>query len=127
MQTDQKTVQLTTINEAVPIRELCWADSLDLYNRIKSQSASLTDAQGNMVLDAERLMSAIGASADAAGWLAQKATGKDDAWIAQRSLSEILDITLAAVELNFAVVVSRIGKFKGALQGVAGKTKTPVS
>lgn len=111
----------------VVVRELSWPDALHLYNRLMSQSKAFMDDQGQLVLDAAKVISAIQENVELGAWLVQKATGKDESWLGHRSLSEVLDIATEAAVLNVGIIIERIKNARSRLSrcvGMAGEDKS---
>lgn len=86
------------------------------------------DEQGQLVLNAGAVISAIQENVELGAWLVQKATGRDNSWLQQRSLSEVLDVATEAAVLNVGIIVERIKNARSRLSrcaGMAGEDKTP--
>jgi hypothetical protein len=81
---------------------------MNLYQRLMAQSKTLLDEKGQMAVDATRIVGAIGENIELGTWLVLKSTRKDEAWLNQRSLSEVLDLATEAATLNIGIIVDRI-------------------
>lgn len=111
---------------SVEVRELAWPDARTLYDKLVVQSKSLFDHEGTLKLDAAQVTSLIGENIELSTWLVLKATGKDEAWLNQRSLSEVIDVAVEAALLNISVITDRIKNARGRLQTlVAGQNTNP--
>lgn len=106
-------VEVQLRSGSVVVKELAYPDALSLYHKLMEQSEVLTDGNGNVVLDAQRIMKAIGNNIELGEWLALKATGKDAEWLKERTLSEVLDVAIEAAMLNISVIVDRVKKARG--------------
>src|SRR6516162_9217715 len=112
----------------VAVKELSWPDALHLYNRLMAQSKAFMDDNGQLVLDAAKVIAAIQENVELGAWLVQKATGKDESWLQQRTLSEVLDVATEAAVLNVGIIVERIKNARSRLSrcvGTAGEDETP--
>ena len=113
-------------NGEVRIQELAWPDALYFYRRLTEQSKNLINEKGDIVLDAQKLIGAITENIELAGWLALKATGKDEAWLKERSVSEVLDIVTEAAAVNLGVIFEQIknarSRLRNLIAGEAPKT-----
>lgn len=110
----------------IQVRELSWPDALNLYQRLVGQSKSLFDEQGRLMLDPQKLVAAINENIELGQWLVLKSTGKDEAWLNQRTLSEVLDVTSEAAVLNIGIILSRIKNVRSRLREVvAGANEMP--
>ena len=110
--------------KTVEVRELSWPDALAFYNKLRAQSKALLNEKGDLVLDANKLLDVIGENVELAAWLVEKTTGQDADWIAQRSLSEMLEIITVALEVNLEVITEKIKNGKCRLQALAGGEAT---
>jgi hypothetical protein len=118
---------VATSEGEVAVRELSWPDALHLYNRLMAQSKAFMDDHGQLVLDAAKVIAAIQENVELGAWLVQKATGKDESWLQQRSLSEVLDVATEAAVLNAGIIVERIKNARSRLSrcvGTAGEDET---
>jgi hypothetical protein len=95
------------------VTELAWPDALELFDKLKAQSAAFVTPEGNLTFDANRIIAAISQSVELTQWLVWKTTGKESDWMNQRTLSEILDVLVAAIEINLTVVAERAKKVRG--------------
>jgi hypothetical protein len=116
---------VATSEGEVAVRELSWPDALHLYNRLMSQSKAFMDDNGQLVLDAARVINAIQENIELGTWLVQTATGKDESWLRQRSLSEVLNVATEAAVLNVGIIVERIKNARSRLRRIAaGESET---
>lgn len=118
---------VATSEGEVAIRELSWPDALELYNRLMSQTRAFMDDKGQLVLTAGAIINAIQENIELGQWLVQKATGKDESWLQQRHLSEVLDVATEAAVLNVGIIVERIKNARSRLSrcaGMAGEDQT---
>lgn len=106
-------------DQTVEVRELSWVNALAFYNKLRNQAKALLNEKGDLVLDSAKMLDVVGENVELAAWLVEKSTGKDAAWIEQRSLSEMLDIISAALELNLTVITEKIKNVKGRLAELA--------
>jgi hypothetical protein len=106
--------------DSIEIRELAWPDALHLYNRMMAQSKALI-VDGQMVMTPDKFISALTENVELGTWLVLKSTGKDEAWLKDRSLSEVLDVAAAAAELNVGIIVDRLKKAKAQFQELLGR------
>jgi hypothetical protein len=92
----------------VMIGDLAWPDAMHLYGRIKSLMETFMDDSGAVKMDTKKIVTAITDNVELLPWLVLKSTGKDEAWLNQRSLSEVMDIATEAAVINIGVIRSRI-------------------
>ena len=105
--------------DTIEVRELAWPDALELYNKLLGQAKDLLDEKGQFNLQPEKIVGALTENIGLGQWLVKKATGKDDAWLKERSLSDVLDIATEAAVLNVGIIVTRIKNAKSRLQALA--------
>ncbi len=110
--------EIEIAGEKILVRELSWPNALAFFNKLREQTKNLLDAKGNLALDATKIMDAIGDNVDLVNWIVQKTTGKDAAWIEQRSLSEMLELLTHALEVNLGVIASKIKNVRSRLTGL---------
>src|SRR5215469_12840052 len=109
-----------TVN-GIPIRELSWPDAMHLYKCIKDQLQRYMGDSGELKFDTDIIISAITENIDLGIWLVKQSTGKDDAWLSERTLSEVLDIATEAAVINVEIIAARIKNAGSRLwQAVAG-------
>jgi hypothetical protein len=117
--TDRKvTVELD--GASVVVRELSWPQALELYQRLVGQANKFLTEKGDMVLTPAGVVEAISENIELVPWLAKAATGKDDEWIAQRPVGDVLEVATAAAELNVGIIASRLKNARGRLRGLLG-------
>jgi hypothetical protein len=92
----------------VEIRELLWFDAKHLYGRLKVQIEALMNEKGALELRPSDIIAAINENIELGEWLVLKCTGKDEAWLNQRGLSEILALATEAAVLNIGILVDSI-------------------
>jgi hypothetical protein len=105
----------------VTIRELSWPDALVFISKLAKQAGSFTSSDGRLEVSPEKLSEIVISAQDLSEWLVLKSTGKDDAWLKERTFSEGLDLVEAAVSMNlrpdFFAKLKRIGsRFTGVLK-----------
>jgi hypothetical protein len=114
---------------SVIITELSWPDAMNVYQKLMAQSKSFMDETGALKLDAAAVITAISENVILGQWLVLKSTGKDEAWLLERSLSEVLDIATEAAVLNIGIIMSRIknvgSRLREAVAGANPPTPTP--
>src|SRR3974377_564253 len=93
------TISVKLQSGEIEVKELSWPDALNLYNRLMAQSKGFMDDNGQLILDAAKVIAAIQENVELGSWLVQKATGKDESWLQQRTLSEVLDVATEAAVL----------------------------
>lgn len=119
---------VATSGGEVAVNELSWPDALHLYSRLMAQGKAFMDDKGQLIFDAAKVIQAIQENVELGAWLVQKATGRDEAWLQQRSLSEVLDLATEAAALNIGIIVDRIKNARSRLSrlgGMAGENETP--
>lgn len=104
----------------VEIRELAWPDALQLYRRMMEQSKVFLDEEGRLQLSAQKLLDAISENIELGTWLVLKATGKDEAWLNERRMSEVLDLAVEAAVLNAGILMERLKNGRSRLQALGG-------
>lgn len=114
------------------IKELSWPDAMRVYGKLKEQVDLLMNSEGGIALDRAKIINAITESVDLCPFLVKQSTGKDDAWLNERSISEVLDIATEAAVLNIGIIVDRIknaaSRLKEAKTGAAAiKTSPPTN
>lgn len=97
----------------VQVKQLSWKDTNELYQRLKDQLKAMAGGSGNLVFDANKTLDAIGESAELVTWLVQRSTGKDEAWVQERSFSDVMEITAIVVETNLNIVAAAKSKAQG--------------
>lgn len=114
----------------VEIGELSWPDALHLYNALMAQTKAFMDDKGQLVMDPARFVAAIQENVELGKWLVLASTQKDEGWLQQRTLSEVLDLATEAAVLNIGIIVERIKNGRSRLSrciGMAGEDTTPNS
>jgi hypothetical protein len=111
----------------IEVHELKWPDALSFFNKLRDQAKGLVNDKGEICMDANKLMEAIGDNVELAAWLVEKSTGMDAQWIEQRSLSEMLDIITAALEVNIGIIASKIKNVKSRLVSATAGELPPKS
>lgn len=106
--THTPTVEVPLRSGKIEIHELAWPDAMSLYKKLMAQSQSLLDEKGQLALDAQKLVSAIAENIELGTWLVLKCTRRDEKWLSERSLSEVLDVATEAATLNIGIIVDRI-------------------
>jgi hypothetical protein len=109
-------------NGTVDVRELPWPDARNLYDKLVSQSKTLFGQDGSIRLNAQSVIDAITENINLGTWLVLKATGKDEAWLNERSLSEVLDVAIEAAVLNIGVITQRLKNARSRLQTLTAGT-----
>lgn len=112
----------------VTIRELSWPDAMSLYTKLLGQWREVVDPAGNLVVSAEKLVEILAVNAELASWLAIKGSGRDDTWLQERSLGDVLDVAVETAVLNVGIIVNRIKNVSGRLKGLfapAGEAQPP--
>lgn len=113
---------------SIAIRELSWPDAMHLYKCIKEQLQRYMGDGGELKFDSATIIAAITENIDLGIWLVKQCTGKDDEWLNQRSVSEVLDIAAEAAVLNVEIIAARIKNGGSRLrQAVAGANTNPKS
>ncbi len=116
--------ELIIAGETLLVKELSWPDALAFFNKLRDQAKGLVNEKGELALDAAKIMDAIADNVQLASWLVSKTSGKDAAWIEQRSLSEMLDVVSAALEVNLGVIAGRLKNVRGRLAALAAGEAT---
>jgi hypothetical protein len=116
--TPQQTYHLADSGQ-VEVHELAWPDALAFFNKLREQAGQLADGEGNIKLDAAKLLTAVADNAELAGWLVQKTCRREADWLNERSLGEVLDLVTLALEINLGVIRDRIKNVKGRLAELA--------
>jgi hypothetical protein len=111
----------------VEVRELSWPEATELFSRLKEQFLASFDEQGNLVLDARKVVDGITTNMELMPWLAMKATGKDPAWLKTLSIGEVMAISEEAAVLNVGVFVQRLKNAGGRLRTLATAAQPQVS
>jgi len=95
-------VEISISGETVQVRELRWPDAIALYERVASKYAKMAGG-----LNAELMVALLTESAEVCEWLIEKCCGKSKEWIAERSISEVMDLATEAAVLNVQVIFDR--------------------
>lgn len=93
---------------SVEIRELSWPDALELYGKVREQVQRIIGENGQINLNPATLVAVVTENIELGTWLVKKSTGKDDNWLMQRSLSEVLDAATESAVLNLGIILERI-------------------
>lgn len=114
-------------SETVIVKELSWPNALSFFNKLREQTRLLLDDKGNLVLDTQKVLAAIGDNLELATWLVENSTGKDKAWIESLMLSEMLDVLTACLEVNLGVIADKIKNVRSRLASMAAGEATQKS
>jgi len=117
-------VEIDIDGKKIQVRELSWPDALQFYAKLRDQAKNLLDANGNLVLDASKMLTAVSENIELANWLVLKSTRKDEAWLNERTISEVLDIITVALEINLSIIASKIKNARSRLGGMLGGATT---
>ena len=120
-------VQVKLADGMVLVSELSWPDARYLYDKLVGQSKILAGPNGELVLSAEKITTAITDNIDLGTWLVLQSTGQTEEWLAKRSLSEVLDIATEAALLNIGVIVGRLKNARSRLQTMVAGQPEPTS
>jgi hypothetical protein len=111
--------------ETVDVRELTWKDYLRAVKDLTGTILKLMGEGGTtLVLNREKILEAITAQEDLVGWVIEKSTGKDQAFINSLSARELLPLLIAVVDLNLSEEVIGPGKELAGRMGAALGLKT---
>jgi hypothetical protein len=119
------TINMKLIEGTIEIQELSFPDAIKLYNCVKAQIEAFMNADGGLTLDVPKIISAISENIELGTWLALKSTRKDEAWLNQRSLSEVMDIVTEAAALNIGIIVDRIKNGGSRLRAITAGANPP--
>jgi hypothetical protein len=108
---------------AVDITELSWPDAQHLYRKLTGQMKDVMDGEGNLTISTGKVVAMITENVELGTWLVLKSTGKDEAWLNERSLSEVFDVATEAAVLNIGIIVERIKNAQGRLKGLMTPTQ----
>ena len=114
-------------SETVIVKELSWPNALSFFNKLREQTRLLLDDKGNLVLDTQKVLAAIGDNLELATWLVEKSTGREKAWIESLMLSEMLDVLTACLEVNLGVIADKIKNVRSRLASMAAGEATQKS
>lgn len=107
---------------SVEVSDLPWAVAKELFAKLHAQGKAFVNEKGELVYDANKILAAISDCIDLCEWIAIKATGKDQEWINERSLSEIMHVVETAIVLNVDAIRSRVKNVRSRLtQAEAGE------
>lgn len=122
------TINVKLRDGSVEVRELSWPDALCFYGKLKEQMQRLIGDKGEIKLDAQSIAAAIEENIGLGTWLVLTTTGKDEQWLVQRSLSEVLDVATEAAVLNIGIIAERIKNGRSRLaKALGGASPTPNS
>ena len=118
------TIQVKLRDGEIAIRELSWPDAMHLYKCAKEQLARHMGESGELKFSAETVVAAITENIELGTWLVKQSTGKDDAWLAERTLSEVLDIATESAVINVEIIAARIKNAGSRLRQAAAGDNT---
>lgn len=125
MKTPQETsnttsrIVLLADDSEVIVHELAWNDACQFLTSFRQHSQCLVNGQGEIALDAGNLLDALENNMDLANQFVLKTTGCDQDWLAKRSLSDVLGVVSAGIEVNLAVITSNLNKARNRLAALA--------
>jgi hypothetical protein len=116
--------KIALAGETIELRELPWSDAKRLFSSLALLNRSEPEPE------ALKVLALLSAAPELCSWLVLKSTGKDEAWLAARSPSEVLDLALAAAELHVQLLRGAVSKLAPLLQEAftkiaAGQTLPP--
>jgi hypothetical protein len=114
-------VELTVRNEKLLVRELPWPDALQFLQLLSGHAGKMIGEDGRMKIDFGRLSALVTSSQEVSEFLMLKSTGRDQAWLAQLSFRECLDVLDAALSINLSPEMFNAGKkIEGRLRSLFG-------
>ena len=107
-------------DKTIEVRELMWPDALQFYAKLRAQKKNIIDGEGNLVLSAATILEVVNENIELAQWLVLKSTGKEEAWLNELTMSQMLELVTAALEVNLSVISSKIKNAQSRLGGMLG-------
>ncbi len=92
--------RLTVRGEPLEVRELTWKELAHVLQELSGTALALVGANGQIILDREKLLAALAANESLLSWILEKATGRDAPWIGTLSLRELAPVLDALLDLN---------------------------
>lgn len=129
-------IEVTLGNEKITVRDLPWQEALKFMSLLANHAKEILVAvakpssEGKLGVDMElllpKLADLITNADELSDFLLTQSTGKDSAWLKQRSTLEIFALLDAALEVNLSDGLLALGKKVGGRLGrvFAAKTNT---
>ena len=119
-----RTVQLRA--QAVDVSELTWKDYLRAVKMLASTVSKLLTPDGKVNSDPAAVVSAIADQEALASFVVSRATKRDEKWVEQLSLQDMLTLLTAVVEMNLTEEIIGTGKALAGRMGGILTSKKPL-
>lgn len=116
-------IPLKIAGEEIKIHELNWRDGTAFLQRLATAAATIVDKDGTFTPSAHSFAALVTNSTDLTESLVLGATGRDKAWLQERTMAEVLQLLNIALELNLnAELIARGKSLADRVRGAFGLT-----
>jgi hypothetical protein len=105
----------------VQVRELAWPEAIQFLQLLSGHAGKMIGEDGKLKVDFSKISALVTSSQEVSEFLMLKSTGRDQAWLAQLSFRECLDVLDAALSINLSPEMFNAGKkIEGRLRSLFG-------